>query len=367
MSEILLDEVRGLVTDFSAYRDSIDQRFEAFNGLVSKMQSDIKLHALSDRTDSRATGSALALPSLRQYHEAKAGRIGSDPDGGYLVADELGPIADRLRADAVVLQAGPRIVTMASDFYRLPRVSASATAYAVAEAATVTESSPSFGTTNLSAQAYAARALGSVEWFEDASGDPRAILADDLSKQLALKTDLDFLSGDGTSTKPVIGFRYYSGVTQTELGSGAGATPTLDNLQDALYRMRANNGRPSCWFMHPRTLNTFRKLKTGLSGDLTYLLRHEPTAGAPDTLFGLPVYTSSQIGIAETVGGSTDCSYIVLADMSQVVVGVRGGLRALFDEYSYASSRQVQVVMSMRVAFGLINVAGVEVLTGVRP
>lgn len=312
------------------------------------------------------SGRPFTLPSLRQYHEAKAGRIGSDPDGGYLVADELGPVADRLRPDAVVLQAGPRLITMASESYRLPKISASATAYAVNEAATITESSPSFAVTQLFAQAYAARALGSVEWFEDAQEDPRRILADDLAKQLALKADHDFLQGDGTSTSPIVGFRNYPGVTKTALGSGDGGTPTLDNLQDAIYRMRANNGRPTAWFMHPRTLNTFRKLKTGLSGDNTYLLRHEPTAEGADAIFGLPVYATSQISIAETLGNSTDCSYVVLADMSQVVVGMRGGVRVLFDEYSYASSRQVQLVMSMRVAFGLINLAGVEVITGVR-
>lgn len=366
----LLASEQRLVDRAGRMLDRINVLADQTNGVEGQIKANHARFAEAPSLPTSRKSEAAApftLPSLREYHEAKAGRIGSDPDGGYLVSDELGPIADRLRADAVVLQAGPRVVTMASDVYKLPKITASATAYAIGEGGTVTDSFPSFGQTQLTAQAYAARAVGSVEWFEDASSDPRAILSDDLGRQLALKSDLDFLSGDGTSTKPLIGFRNYVGVTKTELGSGAGATPTLDNLQDAVYRMRAANGRPSCWFMHPRTLNTFRKLKTGLSGDLTYLLRHEPTAGGPDTLFGLPVYVSSQIGITETVGGSTDCSYIVLADMSQVVVGVRGGVRVLFDEYSYASSRQVQVVMSMRVAFGLINVAGVELLTGVRP
>ena len=349
------------------FKAAADRRNDAINDILAKVQSDVKLLSLGSGSDlSVRQAPPLVLPSLRQYHDAKANRSGSDADGGYLVIHQLGPIADRLRPNAVVLQAGPRIVPMASAAYKLPRVTASATAYAVGEGATITESSPSFGTMLLTAQAYAARTVGSAEWFEDAQSDPRSILADDLSKQLALKADADFLQGDGTSTAPLIGFRHYPGVTATALGSGAGATPTLDNLQDAIYRMRANNGRPSAWFMHPRTLNTLRKLKTGLSGDNTYLLRHDPTAEGPDRLFGLPVYTTSQIAITETVGGSTDCSYIVLADMSQVVVGVRGGVSTLYDEYSYAASRQVQVVMSMRVAFGLINLAGVEVITGVR-
>ena len=47
------------------------------------------------------------------------------------------------------------------------------------------------------------------------------------------------LEGNGTSK--IIGFRNQPGVTKTSLGAN-GAVPTLNDVADALYRVRADNG-----------------------------------------------------------------------------------------------------------------------------
>jgi hypothetical protein len=47
----------------------------------------------------------------------------------------------------------------------------------------------------------------------------------------------------------------------------------------------------------------------------------------------LPVFVTSQIVINETCGNNNDTSYIIVADMSQVVVGVRAENVALYDPY----------------------------------
>jgi hypothetical protein len=51
-----------------------------------------------------------------------------------------------------------------------------------------------------------------------------------------------------------------AGVNVTTLGSPNGATPTLNNVADAIDRMEKNNAKPSVIFAHPRTWNTITKL-----------------------------------------------------------------------------------------------------------
>ena len=63
-----------------------------------------------------------------------------------------------------------------------------------------------------------------------------------------------------------------------------------------------------------------------------------PTQDAARRLFGITVFVSSQISIAETQGSSNDCSFVVVVDMSQVVVGVRTTNAVLYNPFSYAST-----------------------------
>ena len=82
-------------------------------------------------------------------------------------------------------------------------------------------------------------------------------------------------------------------------------------------------------------------------------LQPDPTKDASRRLFGLPVFVSSQIAINETYGNNNDTSYIIVADMSQVVVGVRTQNTVLYDPFTYASNGQIQVISTSRVAFNV--------------
>jgi HK97 family phage major capsid protein len=117
-------------------------------------------------------------------------------------------------------------------------------------------------------------------------------------------------------------------------------------------------------FMHPRTWNTLRKLQ---DGQQRYQLQPDPTAEARRSLFGVPVFLSSQISITETVGGSSDCSYIIVADMSRVVVVERSSIVVLYDPYSLSATDQVAVNTISRWGFGVLDDEAVEIIAGVRP
>lgn len=308
-----------------------------------------------------------SLPSMREYREreSKSLSVGSDLDGGFLVSTPVGPFVDRLRPASIVMQMKPRVFTMQSDRLELPKLTQSSTVYATGERGTVTESSPVFGRVALDAQAYAVRTVGSIEWFADSEIEPRQLLADDMRNQLGLKFDVDCLQGDGTSTKPIIGLRNISGITQTEVasGSGNGGAPALADIINAIDRLERDNAVPSFIAMHPRTWASFRKLED-LQDRLQ--LTPDPSQDAARRLFGLPVLLSSQISITETQGSNADCSYIVVGDGTQLAVGLRAQNVVIYDPYSYASSRQVQIIQHSRLAFNVLNVEAVEIVKGVR-
>ncbi len=208
----------------------------------------------------------LWLPTLAEYRrgesEGKAASIGSDPGGGYLIQTQsarsltgCGPLASC---------CGPilALCRWKTKPMELPRLGTSATVYAVGEAQSKTESSPSYERVRLSACKFAVRSLGSEEWFSDTGTEGRRILQLDQEKQLAAKIDSEFLQGAGAGSSPILGLRNIAGITQTEAdaGSGNGGLPGLVDILDAMDRLERDNASPSAIFMHPRTWATFRKL-----------------------------------------------------------------------------------------------------------
>jgi HK97 family phage major capsid protein len=69
---------------------------------------------------------------------------------------------------------------------------------------------------------------------------------------------------------------------------------------------------------------------------------------------------------AETYGSNNDTSYIIVADMSQVVVGVRTQNTVLYDPFSNASTGQIQMITTSRVAFNVLATEAIEIIEGVR-
>jgi HK97 family phage major capsid protein len=217
----------------------------------------------------------------------------------------------------------------------------------------------------MSARKFAVRSLGSEEWFSDTGTEGRRILQIDQERQLAAKIDSEFLQGAGSGSSPILGLRNIAGITQTEVdaGSGNGGLPGLVDILDAIDRLERDNALPSAIFMHPRTWATFRKLDELLD---RLQLQPDPTRDAARRLFGLPVFVSSQISITETFGSNNDTSYIIVADMSQVIAGLRTQNTVLYDPFSYASTGQIQVISTSRVAFNVLATEAVEIIEGVR-
>ena len=312
-----------------------------------------------------------ALIPLTNLNEQrfKALSEASGSTGGYLVPvqQDQNRFIELLRAKTAVRAAGATIWPMSSSSAEAPSQTGGATAYWPGENAALTASDQAFGQVPLTAKKLTALTKISAEEFEDSDPAIERIVVADLTRVLALAEDLKYLRGDGTGNTPT-GLRNISGMTVTQLGAGNGATPTLDNLTDAIYRLDAANApmEGRAFIVHPRTVNTMRKVKDSQN---RYLWSDPAAPGDPPTFWGVPVFMTTQIPINLTVGGSTDCSEIYLGSWPEALIGQRKAIEIrTSDEAGNAFEYdQVFVRAIMRVDFNVRHVESFQIITGVRP
>ena len=300
------------------------------------------------------------LPSLVEY-ETRAMSIGSDSAGGYLAPEQQSALFfDRLRARSIMLGLATQLPMDSSDL-KVPGLSSSATAAMYAENSEITASDLAVTAITLTAKKLGAIVLASREVMADARPDLRGIIERDLISTMGLQLDYQLLEGDGAGAN-LRGLRRLVGVTATALGSGSGGDITLDAISAAISRMKTANATPGAIICHPRTEAAIKLLK---DGDGHYIWQPSLSENAPARLFGLPIYTSSQISITETAG-SANKSWLAVIDPSQLVVGRRAVVEILYDPYSRSAYDQVLIRATARFAgLGCLNAAGVELITAI--
>ncbi len=176
-----------------------------------------------------------------------------------------------------------------------------------------------------------------------------------LASALAVKWDYAALYGAGTN-EPT-GIKVNSNVTKTALGAN-GATPTWDNLIDAVGRLRDNNEEPTAQIMADRTLRSLSKIKEATTN--AYL-------APPAYLDGIPRLTTNQIPVNLTVGTSVDCSDLFTGDFRQVYMGIRTAPLTIQLNERYADSGQIGLLVWFRGDVQVARAKAFDVVTGVRP
>lgn len=304
--------------------------------------------------------------SLAPY-EVKALGEATGSAGGFLVPEEyITDIKERIMAKSIVRSLGVTTYPMIGDTLNVPKITGGATAYWLAENTSITSTDPTFGQLVLQAKLLAARLILSNQLIADSNPAVESVVKRDTAKVIALAEDVAFIQGTGTGAQPT-GVLNTSGIASTELGSGNGATPTFDDIYNALYQVELANGLASGWVIHPRTKNTLRKIKASGSGE--YIYNVAPSVKEPDTLVGLPVKLTTQIPISLTVGTSSDCSYLLVGQWDEAVIGERAGMEfAATNEGGTAFEYyQTWIRVIERVDFGLRTPEVFCKVTGIRP
>jgi HK97 family phage major capsid protein len=305
-------------------------------------------------------GEASALRDL----EAKALSVGSDPDGGYLVPDELERAVNRAVKDVSPIRAIAGVRQVSGSVYKKPFAITGAETGWIGEAAARPETDAptlaelSFPTMELYAMPAATSSL-----LEDSAVNIDEWIAEEVRDAFAQQEGTAFVTGNGTARPK--GFLDYTKVANASwswgnigflatgnAGAFAASNPG-DKLIDLVYAVKSGYRANGTFVFNRATQAVIRKMK---DGEGNYLWQPAAKAGDPSLLMGFPVAESEDM---PTI--ATDSYSVAFGDFRRGYLIVdRVGIRVLRDPYS--SKPYVLFYTTKRVGGGVQDFDAIKLL-----
>lgn len=256
---------------------------------------------------------------VRRFEVRADLKVGTDSAGGYLVPKQYErTLVQKLNDENVMRTLATVFRTTGGGQLTMPSVSSHGSATYGPEESVYTTSDETFG--HVTFNAYKGKTLIKVseELLEDAAFDVEAYLANEFGRRFGALEETKFFVGAGSGSSEPTGVIGAGTVGVTTVSPTA---VTADEIVDLYHALRRPYRRRAVWTMNDATIKAVRKLKTGVSGDNTYLWSAGLGANEPDTLLGRPVVpVSSMATIAATakVIAFGDFSYYWIRDVSGI-------------------------------------------------
>jgi HK97 family phage major capsid protein len=275
--------------------------------------------------------------SLRQI-EAKAMSYGSDPDGGYLVPDEIDAEIGRRLGELSPIRSIATVRQVSGAVLKKPyALSGMAVGWVGETAARPQTATPELAELQFPTMELYAMPAATASLLEDAAVDIDAWIASEVEIAFAEQEGAAFVSGDGVNRPR--GFLDHEAVDEDgwEWGKlGYVATGTdgdfdadapSDVLVDTVYALKAGYRQNASFVMNRRTQAAIRKIK---DGDGNYIWQPPVVAGQRAALMGFPVVEAEDMPDI-----AADATPIAFGDFRRGYLVVdRTGVRMLRDPYS---------------------------------
>ena len=265
--------------------------------------------------------------------------VGTANAGGYTVATDLmaDSFIDMLRNRSVVQRAGATVMNGLVGNVAIPKQSAGATAYWVAESGAPTESQQTLAQVTMSPKTVGAYTDFSRKLMLQSSIDVESFVRRDLAQVIALAIDAAALYGTGSNNQPT-GVKNTSGVNTKDF---AATTPTFAELvamESELAIDNADIGTMTYLFNPAQrgALKTTEKSSTS-TGQFVW----EPG----NTVNGYRTEVSNQITAGDVFFGN----------FADLLLGFWSGLDLTVDPYSNSTSGTVRVVALQDVDIAVRN------------
>lgn len=264
--------------------------------------------------------------------QMKALSVGIDPEGGYLVTPVMLDIIIKKIYEYDIVRQLCDVQTISTDALEFLTDYDEADAGWVGENETRSETdTPKIGMRRIPVHEMYAQPKISQKLLEDASIDPEVWIAGKIGDKFRRLEGAAFVSGDGIN-KPR-GFLTYDdgtdlGSSQIEqVASGAAAAFTTDGLIDLLFSLLEEYAMNGTFLCNRLALRDVMKLK---DGDGQYIWRPGLTEGAPSTLLGRPIRTSTTMPVV-----AASALAMAFADWQEAYMIVdRLGISTLRDPYT---------------------------------
>lgn len=291
---------------------------------------------------------------------------GSTDGGAYTPTEFASYFFDRLAASSVGLRSGFRVIRTSRDSLVVPRWTGDTSAAWTAEAGTITSTDATADQITATPRKLAGIQRVSNEALSDSNPALADIVAGGLVRAVALKADLGFFEGSGTAPE-IRGLKNVAGITTVSMGTNGAAISSLDPFADALGALQTANTEGLAIAMHPRSWTALMKLKEGTGSNKPVLQEHAGSAGQAvmRSIYGVPVYLSTQLSITETQGSSSVASSAYVYAPSEVVVVVRDDVRVERDSSRLFNSDESEIRAITRLDMVVPNPAAVVRIAGI--
>lgn len=349
------------------------------NSSIDRLTADIPAAELSERAavlrasteyGVRPPGSTRGANRAGEWLDSELrALVGSGTTGGgaYTPAEASKDFFDLLAAASVALRAGFKQIRTDKDSLIVPRLTADTGASWTAEAAPITQTSLAADQVTATPRKLAGLERLSNELINDSVPAILDIAARSLVRSISLKLDLGILEGSGTAPE-IRGLKNTSGIQTVSMGTNGLVPINLDPFADAIGALEASNAEATACIMHPRTWKTLQKIKETSTSVKPVLTdgSGSPTGGIERSIYGTPVFLSSQIAITEvqgTSGAVASSAYVVTAD--QCVAVMREDVRVERDASRLFNSDESEVRAILRADFVAAQPSAVVRILGI--
>lgn len=299
---------------------------------------------------------------LRQV-EAKAMSVSSDPDGGYLVPDELDSEIGRRLSDLSPIRAISSVRQVSGSVLKKPFAQDGMAVGWVGETDARPETSSAqltelqFPTMELYAMPAATPSL-----LEDSAIDVDAWILSEVEAAFAEQEGAAFVNGDGVNkpsgflNAPQVADDSWSwgniGYIATGTSGGFGTDPS-DHLIDTIYSLKSGYRQNASFVMNRKTQGTIRQFK---DADGNYMWQPPAAPGQQAMLMGFPVVEAEDMPDIDI-----DTTSIAFGDFERGYLVVdRQGVSVLRDPYS--SKPYILFYTTKRVGGGVQNYEALKLI-----
>jgi HK97 family phage major capsid protein len=234
-------------------------------------------------------------------------------------------------------------VTTSSHSYRIPKLTADATASWVAEGAEITPSDPTVSELTVTPSKVAGLTVLSSELAADSSNPAAAnLIGNSLVNDVANQIDAAFFGNTTTNGPSGLG-----SITPTAVDAGA-AYDSLDAFAEAISQLQQKGSKPTAFLVNPALALVLAQLKTDSTISLKPLLQPDPTQPGKQLVFGVPLVVNRHV--------PNDVVWAV--DAARIVVVVREDTTVETSREAFFTSDRIAVRTTCRIGFGFPYEAG---------
>ena len=252
--------------------------------------------------------------------------------GGNIVPTDLraDDFIEELRNASKMVELGTTVLTGLSGDVAIPRTSGVASsAYLSSETASISQSEGTFDQISMTPKTLASFSKFSRNMLIQATPGIENIVRNQLQRGINVGIDAGIISGSGSSGQPT-GILNQSGINSVAIGTNGGAI-TLDKIVDLETAMMEDNAAVNpdtvAYLTNAKVMGAIKKLKTSggeyiVNNNLMAIGRGE----TPLAVNGYPLAMTNNVPSNLTKGSSSGvCSALILADFTQIVLGIFGG------------------------------------------